>query len=55
MMMERVSNKELICLIDMKQERLNEIFAEQTRLQQEITDLTVVMMQRGLNNLSSKA
>ena len=52
MLMERVSNKELLCLIDMKQERLQEIYDEQTRLQQEITDLTSVMMQRGLDKFS---
>ncbi len=47
--MDRVSNKELLCLIDVKQERLQEIYNEQTKLQQEITDLTCEVMQRGLN------
>lgn len=55
MHMDRVTNKELLCMIDMKQERLKEIYAEQIQLQHEITDLTNEMMQRGLNLFSDRS
>ena len=48
MMMERVSDKELLSLIDAKQDRLKDIYDEQVKLQKEVADLVDVMMDRGL-------
>ena len=48
MMPERISDKELSCMVDNLNERLREIYDEQLRVQQELTFLVELMLKRGL-------
>ena len=47
-MTERISDKELACMVDNLNERLREIYEEQNRVQTELTFLVDVMLKRGL-------
>jgi hypothetical protein len=47
-MIERMSDKDLICMVDNLNDRLQEIYTEQTKVQKELTFLLDVMMKRGL-------
>ncbi len=43
-----MSDKDLICMVDNLNDRLQEIYTEQTKVQKELTFLLDVMMKRGL-------